>query len=161
SDLRRPHVMSRARTEFVTHRNSAEACNQVSKGTLCAGPTEFFELVVTDSARPDPLWGMVTVRDDDVEGVEKGAHAQADDAIAFDAFVSGVQDRVRRALTPVAGADAARQATVDGLIHTWWQWPRGSGPWTTRPATSTPWLAADCGPRGMTTIRCRPTWSTP
>lgn len=42
----------------------------------------------------------------------------------FDAFVASAQDRVRRALVPVAGADAARQATVDGLVHVWQHWER-------------------------------------
>lgn len=37
----------------------------------------------------------------------------------FDALVAEVQGRVRRALTPVAGPDAARQATVDALVHVW------------------------------------------
>ena len=42
----------------------------------------------------------------------------------FDAFVVGAQDRVRRALVPLAGADAARQATTDGLVHVWQHWDR-------------------------------------
>lgn len=42
----------------------------------------------------------------------------------FDAFVADVQGRVRRALTPVAGPDAARQATIDALVHVWTDWER-------------------------------------
>lgn len=42
----------------------------------------------------------------------------------FDAFVADVQDRVRRALTSLAGADAARQATTDGLVYVWQHWDR-------------------------------------
>ncbi len=42
----------------------------------------------------------------------------------FDGFLVDVQARVRRALTPVAGADAARQATVDALIQAWGDWER-------------------------------------
>lgn len=42
----------------------------------------------------------------------------------FDAFVVDAQDRVRRALTPLAGADAARQATTDGLVYVWQHWDR-------------------------------------
>jgi DNA-directed RNA polymerase specialized sigma24 family protein len=42
----------------------------------------------------------------------------------FDAFVAAAQDRVRRALIPLAGADAARQATVDGLVYVWQHWDR-------------------------------------
>ena len=45
-------------------------------------------------------------------------------AADFDAFVVAHQDRVRRALVPVAGADAAREATVDGLVHVWQHWDR-------------------------------------
>jgi RNA polymerase sigma factor (sigma-70 family) len=45
----------------------------------------------------------------------------------FDAFVSEVQGRVRRALVPVAGAEAARQATVDALVHVWGDWERVRG----------------------------------
>jgi DNA-directed RNA polymerase specialized sigma24 family protein len=46
------------------------------------------------------------------------------DAVAFDAFVAEVEARVRRALVPVAGPDAARDATTDALVHAWRQWPR-------------------------------------
>ena len=42
----------------------------------------------------------------------------------FDTFVVEVQDRVRRALIPLAGSDAARQATIDGLVHVWQRWDR-------------------------------------
>jgi DNA-directed RNA polymerase specialized sigma24 family protein len=48
----------------------------------------------------------------------------ADDAVAFDAFVAEVEPRVRRALVPVAGADAARDATTDALVHAWRRWDR-------------------------------------
>ncbi|HYI60451.1 MAG TPA: sigma-70 family RNA polymerase sigma factor [Acidimicrobiales bacterium] len=43
---------------------------------------------------------------------------------AFDAFVAEVEGRVRRALVPVAGAEAARDATADALVHAWRHWPR-------------------------------------
>jgi RNA polymerase sigma factor (sigma-70 family) len=42
----------------------------------------------------------------------------------FDEFVANVQGRVRRALTPVAGAEAARQATADALVVVWGDWQR-------------------------------------
>lgn len=42
----------------------------------------------------------------------------------FNAFVATVQGRVRRALIPVAGVDAARQATIDALVHVWRDWDR-------------------------------------
>ena len=42
----------------------------------------------------------------------------------FDTFAAATQDRVRRALVPVAGRDAARQATVDGLVYVWQNWER-------------------------------------
>lgn len=42
----------------------------------------------------------------------------------FDAFVVAHQDRVRRALIPLAGADAARAATIDGLVYVWQHWDR-------------------------------------
>ena len=42
----------------------------------------------------------------------------------FDQFVVDVQGRVRRALTPVAGAEAARQATADALVVAWADWER-------------------------------------
>lgn len=42
----------------------------------------------------------------------------------FDAFVVDAQDRVRRALVPLAGTDAARQATTDGLVYVWQHWDR-------------------------------------
>lgn len=42
----------------------------------------------------------------------------------FDAFVAEVEGRVRRALIPVAGTDAARDATVDALVHAWKRWDR-------------------------------------
>ncbi len=43
---------------------------------------------------------------------------------AFTAFVDDVGPRVRRALVAVAGADAARDATTDALVHAWRQWDR-------------------------------------
>lgn len=42
----------------------------------------------------------------------------------FDAFVAEVEGRVRRALVPVAGAEAARDATADALVHAWRRWDR-------------------------------------
>jgi DNA-directed RNA polymerase specialized sigma24 family protein len=42
----------------------------------------------------------------------------------FDAFVKETQGRVRRALTPAAGTDAARTATTDALVHAWRNWER-------------------------------------
>lgn len=42
----------------------------------------------------------------------------------FEEFVVATEGRVRRALTPVAGRDPARQATVDGLVHVWQHWDR-------------------------------------
>ena len=42
----------------------------------------------------------------------------------FDAFVVDAQDRVRRALVPLAGTDAARQSTTDGLVYVWQHWDR-------------------------------------
>lgn len=42
----------------------------------------------------------------------------------FAAFVDEVGGRVRRALVPVAGVDAARDATTDALVHVWRQWDR-------------------------------------
>lgn len=42
----------------------------------------------------------------------------------FAAFVDEVGGRVRRALVPVAGPDAARDATTDALVHAWRQWDR-------------------------------------
>jgi DNA-directed RNA polymerase specialized sigma24 family protein len=42
----------------------------------------------------------------------------------FGAFVDDVGGRVRRALVPVAGPDAARDATTDALVHAWQQWDR-------------------------------------
>lgn len=59
---------------------------------------------------------------------ERGAAvAEAKDVKAFDAFVAEVQDRIRLALTPLAGSDAARLATNDGLLHVWQRWDRVSG----------------------------------
>jgi DNA-directed RNA polymerase specialized sigma24 family protein len=49
---------------------------------------------------------------------------ELDAADAFDAFVADVEPRVRRALIPVAGADAARDATTDALVHAWRRWDR-------------------------------------
>lgn len=46
---------------------------------------------------------------------------------AFDAFVDDVGPRVRRALVPIAGPDAARDATTDALVHAWRQWERVRG----------------------------------
>lgn len=46
------------------------------------------------------------------------------DEVGFDAFVAEVEGRVRRALVPVAGVDAARDATADALVHAWRHWPR-------------------------------------
>lgn len=43
---------------------------------------------------------------------------------AFAAFVDEVGGRVRRALVPVAGAEGARDATTDALVHVWRQWDR-------------------------------------
>ena len=43
---------------------------------------------------------------------------------AFDEFVRATEVRVRRALIPVAGVDAARDATVDALVHVWSHWER-------------------------------------
>jgi RNA polymerase sigma factor (sigma-70 family) len=48
------------------------------------------------------------------------------DAAGFDAFVAEVEPRVRRALTAVAGPDAARDATTDALVHAWRRWDRVS-----------------------------------
>jgi DNA-directed RNA polymerase specialized sigma24 family protein len=42
----------------------------------------------------------------------------------FGAFVDEVGPRVRRALVPVAGPEAARDATTDALVHAWRQWDR-------------------------------------
>jgi RNA polymerase sigma factor (sigma-70 family) len=42
----------------------------------------------------------------------------------FAAFVDDVGGRVRRALVPVAGPEAARDATTDALVHVWRQWDR-------------------------------------
>lgn len=43
---------------------------------------------------------------------------------AFAAFVDEVGPRVRRALVAVAGAEAARDATTDALVHAWRHWDR-------------------------------------
>jgi RNA polymerase sigma factor (sigma-70 family) len=45
-------------------------------------------------------------------------------AEAFDAFVAEVEPRVRRALVPIAGPEAARDATTDALVHAWRRWDR-------------------------------------
>jgi DNA-directed RNA polymerase specialized sigma24 family protein len=42
----------------------------------------------------------------------------------FAAFVDEVGPRVRRALVPVAGPEAARDATTDALVHAWRTWDR-------------------------------------
>jgi DNA-directed RNA polymerase specialized sigma24 family protein len=42
----------------------------------------------------------------------------------FGAFVTEVGPRVRRALVPIAGSEAARDATTDALVHVWRQWAR-------------------------------------
>lgn len=47
-------------------------------------------------------------------------------AADFDSFVALVQGRVRRALAAVAGAEAARVATSDALVHAWRDWGRVS-----------------------------------
>ena len=46
---------------------------------------------------------------------------------AFDEFVRATEGRVRRALVPVAGVDAAHDATVDALVHVWSHWERVAG----------------------------------
>lgn len=46
------------------------------------------------------------------------------DEAAFHAFVDDVGPRVRRALTAVAGPEAARDATTDALVHAWRHWER-------------------------------------
>lgn len=51
-------------------------------------------------------------------------HGGAEVLVDFDAFVADVQDKVRRTLIPVAGTEAARQATVDALVHAWRNWER-------------------------------------
>lgn len=43
---------------------------------------------------------------------------------AFAVFVDEVGPRVRRALVPVAGVEAARDATTDALVHAWRSWDR-------------------------------------
>jgi DNA-directed RNA polymerase specialized sigma24 family protein len=53
--------------------------------------------------------------------VEGRATTTVDD---FGAFVDTVGPRVRRALVPVAGPEAARDATTDALVHAWGQWER-------------------------------------
>lgn len=50
----------------------------------------------------------------------EGGSAEA----TFDAFVDEVGPRVRRALVAVAGAEAARDATTDALVHAWQHWDR-------------------------------------
>ena len=49
---------------------------------------------------------------------------EATEVEAFGVFVANVQGRVRRALTPVAGLDAARDATADALAYVWGDWER-------------------------------------
>jgi len=49
---------------------------------------------------------------------------EATTADDFGAFVDRVGPRVRRALVPVAGPEAARDATTDALVHAWGQWDR-------------------------------------
>ena len=49
---------------------------------------------------------------------------EATRAEGFDEFVAEVEGRVRRALVPVAGPEAARMATVDALVHAWRHWDR-------------------------------------
>ena len=44
--------------------------------------------------------------------------------VDFDQFVLAVEGRVRRALVPIAGAEAARTATVDALVRVWRDWDR-------------------------------------
>ncbi len=46
------------------------------------------------------------------------------EAAGFDVFVAEVEPRVRRALVPVAGPEAARDATADALVHAWRRWNR-------------------------------------
>lgn len=48
-------------------------------------------------------------------------------AEGFAAFVAEAGPRVRRALVPVAGPDAARDATTDALVHAWGRWERVRG----------------------------------
>lgn len=48
----------------------------------------------------------------------------ADGTETFDAFVADVGGRVRRALVPVAGVEAARDAATDALVHAWRHWDR-------------------------------------
>lgn len=57
-----------------------------------------------------------------VEG-EAGPRTSEDDD-GFAAFVDEVGPRVRRVLVPVAGPDAARDATTDALVHAWRHWAR-------------------------------------
>jgi len=51
-------------------------------------------------------------------------HEEATVVEEFGVFVANVQGRVRRALTPVAGSEAARDATVDALVYLWGDWDR-------------------------------------
>lgn len=48
------------------------------------------------------------------------------DGTTFGAFVLEAEPRVRRALTLVAGAEAAREATADALVEVWRRWDRVS-----------------------------------
>jgi len=43
---------------------------------------------------------------------------------SFTAFVEEVEERVRHALVPAAGIDAAREATADALAYAWEHWER-------------------------------------
>ncbi|HMJ76829.1 MAG TPA: sigma-70 family RNA polymerase sigma factor [Iamia sp.] len=59
--------------------------------------------------------------DPETDPLAEPARSVAD---AFDAFVAEVEPRVRRALVPVAGPEAARDATTDALVHAWRRWDR-------------------------------------
>jgi DNA-directed RNA polymerase specialized sigma24 family protein len=75
---------------------------------------------VTDSGAATPLPDVEEAPTALAETVEPAAA----DAAAFDAFVAEVEPRVRRALIPVAGAEAACDATTDALVHAWRRWDR-------------------------------------
>lgn len=62
--------------------------------------------------------------EDRAPGVAPSVGPTPTDEAGFDAFVAEVEGRVRRALVPVAGAEAARDATADALVHAWRHWPR-------------------------------------